>query len=171
MKIVKWVLVVLLFILVAFFTLGLVRPTVQYESKILVDKPVDRSFMVFLDVSKMGEWLTGFKKIEIVKGMPNIPGSIFNLTMEINGKEITVTEEVTDFRWYDRFSFTLEHDLMSVKCENVFAAQDMKTEITCTYTVTGKNLFWRSLDVLLKGKMEKQAQDDFDKLKKVIESI
>ena len=171
MKIAKWVTLVILLILIGFFTLGLVKPTVQYESKIVVDQPVDKAFMVFLDVSKMGEWLTGFKKIEIVKGMPNIPGSIFNLTMEINGKEITVTEEVTDFRWNDHFSFILNHDIMSVECENKFIARDMKTEISCTYVVTGKNLFWRSIDVLMKGKMEKQAQDDFDKLKKVIESI
>ena len=171
MKIVRRFILPLLIILIGFFSIGLIKPTVQYESKILVDCPVDKAFMVFLDISKMGEWLTGFKKIELVKGMPTLPGSILHLTMDMNGKEVTVTEEVTDFKWNELFSFTIHHDLMSVESKNSFIPMEMKTEITSTYTVTGKNLFWRSIIVFIKGKMEKQSQDDFDKLKTVIESV
>jgi len=170
MKKIIWIILSLLVIPVLFFSIGLIKPSIQYESKIVVDCPVDRAFMVFIDGSKMDQWLTGFKKIELVRGMPNFPGSIFNLILEMNGREVTLKEEVVDFRWNDLFSVRIQHDLMSIENVNQFTPMEMKTEITGTYRVTGKNIFWRSVLVFARGKLKKRAQNDFDSLQKVIES-
>ncbi len=160
----------LLIIPALFFSIGLIKPSIRYESKIVVDRPVDRSFMVFIDGSRMDQWFTGFKRIEMVRGMPNFPGSIFNLTLDMNGKEVTLREEVLDFRWNELFSVHVQHDFMTIENVNQFTPLEMKTEITGSYRVTGKNIFWRSVLVFGRGKMKKRAQNDFDSLRKVIES-
>ncbi|UCG28186.1 MAG: SRPBCC family protein [Bacteroidales bacterium] len=170
MKILKYILFPIAILVILFFSLGLLFPKVEYESKVIVDRPVDKSFMVFLDVRKMSQWLTGFKSIELISGMPNMPGSRFLLTMEVNGREVTATEEVTGFRWNEMFAFTLENDIMTVSSEIRFVRQEMKTEITGKNTVHGKNLFWKSLNVLLRNSMSRQSQEDYTKLKKVIEA-
>jgi len=170
MKRVIWIILALLILVALFFSIGLIKPSIQYESKITVDRPVDRAFMVFIDGSKMDQWLTGFKRIELVSGMPNFPGSIFNLILEMNGKEVTLKEEVVDFRWNELFSVRIHHDLMSIENVNQFTPMEMKTEITGTYRVTGKNIFWRSMLVFARGRMEKRARNDFNSLQRVIES-
>ncbi len=170
MKKIIWIILALLILVALFFSIGLIKPSIQYKSKITVDRPVDKAFMVFIDASKMDHWLTGFKKIELVSGMPNFPGSYFNLILEMNGKEITLKEEVLDFRWNELFSVRIHHDLMSIENVNQFTPMEMKTEITGTYRVTGKNIFWRSVLVFARGKLKKRAQNDFDSLQKVIES-
>ncbi len=170
MKKIFWILLALVVLIVLFFSVGLVKPHIQYESKVTVERPVDRSFIVFIDGSKMDQWLTGFKGIQLVSGMPNFPGSIFNLTLEINGREVTLKEEVLDFRWNELFSVRIQHDFMTIENVNEFVAEGMKTEITATYRLTGKNIFWRSVLVFSRGKMKQRAQNDFDSLKRVIES-
>ena len=170
MKKILWIILALVVFVVLFFSIGLIKPNIKYESKISVDRPVDRAFFVFIDGSKMGEWFTGFKRIELVSGMPNFPGSVFNLMLEMNGREVTLREEVLDFRWNELFSVRVQHDFMTIENVNEFSAEGMKTEIKATYRVTGKNIFWRSVLVLGRGRMKKRAQSDFDSLKRVIES-
>lgn len=170
MKKILWIIMALVVLVVLFFSIGLIKPYIQYESKVTVDRPVDRAFIVFIDGSKMGQWLTGFRRISLVSGMPNFPGSIFHLTLEMNGKEVTLEEEVIDFRWNDLFSARIHHDFMTIENVNQFTPVGMKTEITGTYRATGKNIFWRSVLVFARGKLKKRAQNDFDSLKRVIES-
>lgn len=170
MKKILWIILALVILVVLFFSVGLIKPYIQYESKVTVDRPVDRAFIVFIDGSKMDQWLTGFKRIELVSGMPNLPGSVFNLVLEVNGQEVTMKEEVLDFRWNDLFSVRIQHDFMTIENVNEFKADGMKTEITATYRVTGKTIFWRSVLVWGRGKLKKRAQNDLDSLKRVIES-
>ena len=168
-RLLKFVLPVLI-ILILFFSIGLFKPLVSYENEVFIERPVDKSFMVFTDVSKMGEWLTGFKKMELIKGLPTLPGSMIRMTMEMNGKEILVTEEVIEFKWNKLFSFRLHHESMTVDCEYIFVSADMDSEIHSKMTVEGNNLFWRSAILFMKGKMKKQNQDDLEKLKTLIEA-
>lgn len=168
-RILRFVLPILI-ILILFFSIGLIKPLVSYENEVFIERPVDKSFMVFTDVNKMGEWITGFKKMEMIKGMPTLPGSLIRMTMEINGKEIMVTEEVVEFKWNKIFSFRLYHKSMTIDCEYTFVSSEMNSEIHSNMTVKGKNLFWRSVNLFMKGKMKKQNQDDLDKLKALIEA-
>ena len=160
----------ILIMLILFFSIGLIKPTVSYENEVMIERPVDKSFMVFTDVSKMGEWLTGFKKMERIKGLPTLPGSLIRMTMEMNGKEISVTQEVIDFKWNKLFSFRLHHESMTIDCEYTFVSSEMNSEIHSIMIVEGKNLFWRSINLFIKRKMKKQNQDDLDKLKALIEA-
>ena len=170
MKILKYIFSGLALFAILFFGTGLLFPDVEYESTIIVDRPVDKSFMVFLDARKMSEWLTGFRRLEPISGMPNIPGSKFRMIMEVNGREVSVTQEVTGFKWNELFAFKLEHDIMTVSSEVTFKSKEMKTEITARNRVYGKNLFWKSMNVFLKKSMSRQAQEDYTKLKEVIEA-
>jgi hypothetical protein len=170
MKRLLYFLLPVILILAVFFLVGLVKPVVTYENSVTIERPVDKTFMVFTDATKMGQWLSGFKKMELVKGMPTLPGSLVKMTFEMNGREVVVTEEVLDFKWNSLFSFRLHHENMTIDCEYTFRAVDSNSEINSKLTVEGKNIIWRSLNVFLKGKMSRQTQGDLEKLKVVIEA-
>jgi hypothetical protein len=168
----KYIKIVLAVIILIFLLMlpGIIKPTVSYENEVHINKPVDISFMVFTDPSKMEEWLTGFKKMEWIQGMPAMPGSLMRLTLEINGREVEITEEVLAFEWNRRFAFRLHHKKIKVDCDYTFVASDMNSKIKSSMMVQGKNVFWRTINVFMKGKMQKQNQEDLEKLKAVIEA-
>ena len=105
--------------------------------------------------------------------MPTVPpdaGSLVKMTFEMNGREVVVTEEVLEFKWNKLFAFRLHHENITIDCEYAFQAVESNSEIISQLTVKGKNIFWRSLNVFVKGKMSRQTQGDLDKLKAVVEA-
>jgi hypothetical protein len=171
MKLIKRFAISFLFLISLFILTGLLFPKISYESRIEVTKPVDKAFFTFLDAGRMGEWFTGFKKIEYLSGMPNTRGSKFKLTFDIKNEEIVAIQEVTDFKWNKVFAFTLEHKMIKVESRIEFTEKGVGTEIVSNNVVRGKGVFRRFLVPFMKSGMKKQSQEDFDRLKKVIESI
>jgi hypothetical protein len=171
MKLLKRIAIFIISIISFFILTGLLFPKIHFESRIEVTKPVDKAFFTFLDINRMGEWLTGFKKIEYLSGMPNTPGSKFKLIFVINDKEIVAIQEVSDFKWNKVFAFTLENKMMKVNTRTEFIEKDKSTEIVSTNVVQGRGILWKFLVPFMKSGLKKQSQEDFDRLKKVIESI
>ena len=86
------------------------------------------------------------------------------------GEEMVMTEEVTAFKENELFAFKLENDVMFVDAQVTFAETDGQTGITATHVVRGRNAFWRSLLPLFKSSIERRGEENFAKLKAVIEA-
>ena len=171
MKSIKRFAISLLFLISLFILNGFLFPKITYETRVEVSRPADKSFFTFIDAGKMGEWLAGFEKLEYMSGMPGTPGSTLRLTFERNGKKIVAIQEIIDFSWNKLFEFTLENKMMKVNSRTEFIEKSINTEIVSTNVVQGRGVLWRFLMPYMKSGLKKQSQENFDRLKLVIESI
>lgn len=171
MKSIKRFAIFLLFLISLFILNGFLFPKITYETRVEVSRPADKAFFTFIDAGKMREWLAGFEKLEYLSGMPGTPGSKLLLTFERNGKKIVAIQEIIDFSWNKLFEFTLENKIMKVDSRIEFIGKGMNTEIVSTNMVQGRRVLWKFLIPYMKSGLKKQSQEDFDRLKLVIESI
>jgi hypothetical protein len=98
MKYLKYLLGILLLLVILFFAIGMITPSVSYESEVTVNKSADEAWAVMSDESKMSQWISGFKRTEPVSGEPNTIGAVSKVYVEDNGEEIVMEETVTNFK-------------------------------------------------------------------------
>lgn len=170
MKILKVILGIVVGLVVVFFAVGIFAPSFTYENKVEVNAPVEKAWAIFTDESRMGDWLTGFQSIETINGNPGEVGSKYRMVFVENGEEMVITEEVTAYRENELFAFTLDADPLISDVEVKFTGNDERTEIIATNLVEGKNLVWKSLLRLMKSMLANRGQEQYDKLKEIIES-
>jgi hypothetical protein len=142
-------------LVIGFVLIGMISPTVSFTTSVMVEEPVEKAFAVFMDLDKMGGWLTGFQGIELVSGRLQQPGSTYRLRFVEDGREIVFQED---------------HEIMSTHSTIRFRRIGSSTEITAANVVEGTTFFWRSILPLIQGSMEERQEKDFRKLKLLIES-
>ena len=165
--IITGIFIVLLF--AGFFLIGVFSPTVTYKSEVLVNEPLDTSWAVFTDSTRLGEWLDGYKGQKQLSGKPNEEGSKYEMTFIQNGETIHVTEEITTFREGEKFYFTLEADVLTSEVQVDFSEEEGRTRIKAKSVVKGKNPIFRSMFALMKGTFDEQDQTSYENLKAAIE--
>ncbi len=157
-------------LVVIFFAFGFFKPSINVETKILVNKPRSVAWKYFIDESKLKEWMTNIKSIEKISGEPNKVGSKFRMTFEENGDEIVMPETMTEFRDNEVFGFTLENEVINDDVRITFIDRGDKTEIVQTDKLNGGNIFWRSLFAILESTFHKNTVETYEKLKVGIEA-
>ena len=169
MKFIKRIFIFLIFLAVAFFSLGFLFPSYSFDSSVTVNSPLVHSFPVFTDISKMPKWMNGFRKIESISGLPFQLGSKWKLTITKDGKDEVMIQTFTQYKKFEEFSFIIENDMFSNDVHIIFSEKDGKTIITVHNKFSGKNMFWRSAFVFAHGRIKDSQQEIYDGLKKVIE--
>jgi uncharacterized protein YndB with AHSA1/START domain len=171
-KAVKLIASLLLGLVLAFLLIGFFIPQVEFHSSIDVNAPVDQAFAVYTDESLMGEWLTGFVSIENISGAPLEVGSRWRLVFKGDGgEEIEMIEEVTDYEPLRHFGFVSESDDVFVDAHTRFFSDGGGgTRIEGSSQLSGKTVFMRSLLPLFKSQMQQRQDQDFEKLRELIES-
>ncbi|MFQ5651512.1 MAG: SRPBCC family protein [bacterium] len=170
MRVLRYILGAVAALAVIFVLIGMFVPSFTYENRIEVSKPVEHSFAVFSDPANMSEWLTGFKSMENLTGGPNEVGSTWKLVFVDGDEEIIMTEEVTGFKENELISFTLDNEVLEADIEVHFVRKNGTTGILQSSKVEGKNLFWKSLLFLSKWNMTARGQENYVKLKHLIET-
>ena len=171
MRVVKWLGIAVGLLIVGFLAVGILSPTLSYESKVTVNAPVEKAYRVFIDPSKAHEWMPTLKSIENVSGAPLEVGSKWKLTFEEEGETIELLEEMTAIDPNQRFAVTLDGEPFLGEVDIRFASIDSTTsEIRATTTMSGKNLVWKSMLALAIRMMASRSQEQYEALKKVIEA-
>lgn len=168
-KILLYLLVFILVLVALFFIIGWANPTVAFQTKVEIDKPREQAWKLFMDESKTGEWLEGFKSYETVSGAPGKEGSVFRITIVQDGQEFVVTETNTTVRPPEQYSFVVENDVLTSVVDVHLAESGGKTILTSDEKVTGKNIFWRSLFFWFKSMFQNSSQQNLNNLKRYIE--
>ncbi len=170
MKVIKWAGIVVGVLALLFGLAVLFTPPVEYETRVVVDRPVDVAWRVFADEDRTSEWLEGLKSIETISGQPQKAGSRFRLTFEEDGQEIVMEEEVLVWKDEEEFSFRLMHPMMNSDNTIRFTALgDDRTEIVSKTEVRGHPLF-KPLLPLMKGAFVERNEQTYGRLKAIIEA-
>ena len=171
MKVLKYVIGFLLFLLVGFFLLGIFKPSIQYTNEIDVNKPANEAFAVMMDESKMNQWLEGYKGSKTLEGQPNEVGTKFEVTVEDNGEDIVMLETITAYEEGKRYAFELDNEVLHSAMDLRFTPLDEKaTRITSTTQMQGNNMMYKSMFALMSGMMKAHDVQNLERLKAVIES-
>ena len=101
MKILKYLFYFLLLLLAIFLLAGLVKPKVSYQTSAIVNQTLEQAWNLYNDMDKIKEWIPEIKNIETVKETKSKIGSKYNITVENNGKEVIMQEDVISFKRND----------------------------------------------------------------------
>lgn len=156
-------------VILSFFSLGLLHPTQQYSFTVDVSAPIEKTFSVFNDTSKTKEWISGFSRMENIKGTANETGSQWRMFFRDHDRDIVMTETVTDFKWNERFSFNIKNEVMDSDNEIRFSSKGSGTEISVFCKYKGGNIFWKSLFNFFNSSIIEQQKEQFKSLKKIVE--
>jgi uncharacterized protein YndB with AHSA1/START domain len=144
-------------------------PVQEYTTTVTVHAPVEKTFSVFMDTSRLREWMPGYRQIVNISGKENEPGSKWKIVFFENGQEIVMTETVTGFKPNELFTFNVQNEVMNSDNEIRFAVQDNSTVITAHAKYEGGNIFWKSLFVFFNSGMKKQSEQMYNDFKKIAE--
>jgi hypothetical protein len=169
MKFVKYTLLGLAAITLAFFSLGFFHSSTTYENQVQVNASIEDSYSVFITDSLTSQWLTTFVKSELISGSHLTPGSRFLITFEQDGQQFEFIEELIDIKENEKFIFNMETELFRGRVEVYFEGNERETTITTYTTMEGTNLFYKSLMYIMNGGMQAQSQVNYELLKKLIE--
>jgi len=102
MKILKYLLYLIAFLIIAFVAVGFIHPTVNYGHEITVNKSIKEAWAVQQDASKFGQWLEGFKSIDLIEGEAGTLGSKYKVVVQPEGQpDFVMTETVTSVKEFD----------------------------------------------------------------------
>ena len=168
-KLLKYFSFAILILIIVFFLLGIIFPTITYESKVTVNKPVETSFGVFVSPLKLSDWVIGLKGIGLISGIPSTVGSKWKFIIERNGKDYELIQTMGELKVNELFVTHADNELFTDDVEVKFISKGNSTEIIATSHMSGKNIFWRSVFVCAKFYLNSDDQKMYDKLKEVIE--
>ena len=143
----------------------------NYSVSVEVDKPIEEAWDIYMDESRMGEWLTGYKSMELFEGEPLTVGSKHRVLFEDRGREVVLIETITAIDPPREFAFDLDHEIMNsstrITLERI--SPDRTRLVSDTETRSSK-LLWKIIIPFMTPQMRKRHRGDLEKLKAMIES-
>lgn len=170
MKYLKYTLGILTILIIGFFLLGLIKSDLSYECEVMVDKPLNESWAVSQDETKMSDWLDGFQRIEQVSGSPGKVGAVADVYFVTEGQEMIIRETITGIIPNKSISMIFTSDFMDMDYTLSMEAVDGKTKINSITNCKGNGMASKSLIVLMGSSIKTQEETNLSNLKKVIES-
>ena len=168
-KLLKRVGITILVIVIIFFSAGICCPSITYESKVTVNKPIETSFGVFTNAFKLSDWVIGLKGIGWISGAQNEVGSKWKFIVTQNGTDYELIQTLKTYKQNELFITNADNELFTDDVEVKFTSNGASTQIIATSNLKGENIFWRSVFVFAKFYLHGNDQKMYDKLKEVIE--
>lgn len=168
MKILKYLIIFLLVLIIGFFALGFIRPAVEYDSVIVVDKSIEEAWAIMSDETRVGEWLEGVKRMEPVSGTPNTVGAVSNIYVDNGGEEMMMKETITKYDAPNVIAMNFTMDMMDMEYEMNLQEKGGKVEIKSTSKTIGNGMIFKSIVAMMPSMMKAQEDTNMNNLKKVI---
>lgn len=169
MKLIRALIGIVIALFLGVLIMGLLFPSITYNTETKVDTPAEFAFAVFTDSSHIREWQPNIVEFKHISGPHNAVGGIYRIIAEDDGERFEMQEEITGFRLDEFFSNTISNDVMDVYTEVSFKWMKNKTVITARTTVVGKSIWWRALFPFYRTYLSARAQEDYNRLREVIE--
>lgn len=159
-------------LLIAFWLVGIFTDSVTTQYTVTIEKPIEETYDAFMEEDLLDEWLTGFKSAELISesGDSTGVGNVYKMVFEEGGQLYEFEETITGVEWDNYFSFDLNSEFFKSSTKVEFLDLGNKTQVTATTVTKGKGFVFKSMLPFMKNSMEAREKDDYDRLKKIIES-
>ncbi len=173
MRILKYLLFFFLGLILLFFAIGLFTPSIQYGHQITVNKPIAEAWAVHKDDSKYGEWLEGFKSIELISGEPEAVGSKYRVIVNPGDgqPDFEMIETIVSYKTPEHIELSFDSEMMRFDQTTSFSEVGGVTTIKTDSKVAGKGILMRSMFAVMNlftDSFTKQEVKNIEALKKVI---
>ena len=174
MKFLKYALYFILGLVLVFFALGFLKPSVSYGHEIIVSKLIKEAWAVQQDPTKLGQWLDGFKSIDLISGAQGEVGSTYKVVVKPSEEEpdFEMIETLVAKKDFEQVQLSFDSDMMLFEQTTSFSEVDGKTRIKTHSKVSGKGPLMRSMFALMElvgGSFQAQEVKNMEALKGVIE--
>jgi len=169
MKAIKIILGIFTVLVIGFFVTGIVIKETVYTTEITVNKPVEEVFELFNDTTRKKEWVTDLKSVEIMKETPAITGSIYKMTVDNRGNEVTMTEKVLAFVPNEKVTHFFDAENMLKTDEYIFIAEGEKTIIKKTSSCRSESYIMSCIFPYFKSTLKQIDQKYLNNFKELAE--
>ncbi|NNE99316.1 MAG: SRPBCC family protein [Pyrinomonadaceae bacterium] len=168
-KFLLFLLVLILAAVVIFFAPAFLKPKLNYENTVSINKPPAEVWEKMMESENMGKWLKGFKSIETLSGEPGTVGSKYKIVIEEDGNRFEAIETVTEVVEDKRFAFTLDGEVLTNDVVVSLADKGLTTEYTQAETVEGKGFLMRAMFFWLQSEFSGRSKESLESFKKFAE--
>ena len=170
MKILKWTMAIISALIIAFLSIGVFNPSFTYHSETIIKASAETTWSIFSDPNQMSNWHTGFKSMTITKGNPNTIGSEYDLVFIISGEEMLVHKIITSVEPNKSMTFEIMNDDINTVSTIRLTENDGMTTIIAENSVNPNGMINKSVFFVFKSYFQKQSDDQYAKLKSLIEA-
>ncbi|MBT8191107.1 MAG: SRPBCC family protein [Bacteroidia bacterium] len=174
MKVLKYIFFFVVALIVLFFLVGLIKPTINYGAEITVNKSAKEAWAVSKDESKYDQWLEGFKSIELIEGEQDQLGSKYKVIVNPGEgqADFEMIQTLVDYKDYEYVVLHFDSEFMDFEQKISHTESDGITTIKSDSNVKAKGLVMKSMFAIMEmfgGAFTKQETKNFNALKKLIE--
>jgi hypothetical protein len=140
---------------------------IKVKKSIVINKPVGQVFAFVTDSSNSTKWQAGLVRIED-GGQPNVVGSQYTTVRKLMGQEFRSTMQVTAMDANARWAVKVVKGPVPFEITNTFETVGDGTKYTTLVEAEPKG-FFKVAEGVLKGQLEKSLEEDFNRLKGILE--
>lgn len=165
MRILKFILKLLAVLLVLFLLSGLIFPKTKYTITQQINLPVEETFKLYTDATKMKYWYLGLQSIRTEEQKPGIVGNKYKMVTDVQGDFMQLKRIVTKYKKPQQINFSTQSIEMIKEEVIIFQNFDGQTLITNEASTTGKSYFLKCLYVSFFYFLKKEDQAILDSFK------
>ena len=169
MRFVKFTLIGLVSITLAFLSLGFFHQSFEFQNEIEIQVSPDIAFAFFTDEDQKSKWLSGFYDSETISGKALKKGHRKVLKFKQEEQPYEMVEELREILADEKIVFQVETDLFVRVNEIYFMGKDDQTLIKSSSSIEGSTFLYRAMFYLLKNSIKQQTQLQYEALKQAIE--
>lgn len=140
----------------------------KFETEI--DADIDAVWAAYTNPENMARWIQSFVSHTHVSGEPGQPGATATLVFDENGKEVALTETITERRDPDFLAATFEAEHGTTHIVNHFEAIDTNRTRHTSWVRFSFHGLLRFMAIFIRGAVRKRTEGDMARFKLMVES-
>lgn len=169
MKILKIVLGVIAFLIVAFLAIGFIVPQFEYGNSVIIQASQAKCWDVYTDTTLRKRWIEGEESYRLVEGKPLAVGAKYESVI-VEDERMVMTEEILSINPSQEIETLLMNDVLKLESKTSFEGDSAQTTITTHYKMKGNNVFMRSMLLLMKSRISGEDEKMLTSFKTLVES-
>jgi len=145
MRIIKFLLKVLAVLFVLFLLSGVLFPKTKYTTTQQVGLPLEATFDLYTDATKMKHWYTGLQSIRTEEQKPGVVGNKYKMVTDIQGDFMQLKRIVTKYKKPQQINYSTQSIEMVKEESIIFQNVGGQTLITNEANTAGKSYFLKCL--------------------------
>jgi len=137
---------------------------------ITIHKPLKKAFDLFFDETHMAQWISGFQKIELIRGEPKKQHSKYIMTVQYENKPMALVQELMEIIDSQYIYLRTEHPDWFTYSEITFSSVDVDTtQIHCVCKIHGKGFKVKMMMPVVRSIFENRQWRDYKSFRELVE--
>jgi len=141
----------------------------EFQISTIINKPVDIICKALNNPDNHTYWTTDLERFEVIKGGPDMVGSVARLHYSQKGKTYIMEDKLIYCEPGKKYISEVSGDAINATVETNLKAIGDKTEMSLKWSGRGKVFFLKLLLPIFRGRMIKQAKFELGTFKKLVE--